>query len=137
MLLAALGALPLWADTDIDDKVQVVTQNGAQPDCLAPVAINRIDGEKQVLPARGFLIEPGVHTINGRVTLDSAKCHPMEVNQHIGKAADLEVNFEPGRIYYIAYDRSALNTEEWSLVVWKVEYPDPLLDYIQPSDNIQ
>ena len=142
MLVLVLAVFPVSADLDEPDPdkpdvARVVTQNDLPSDCLAPVAINRIDGEMRALPARGFEIESGVHTVNGRATLDTTKCRPIGGDQQIGSAPDLEVNFEAGRIYYIAYDRSSPDTDEWQLVVWKVEYPRPLLDYPQPLDDIQ
>jgi hypothetical protein len=111
--------------------VKVVTQAGRPGDCLAALAVNKIDGEMRVVPAQGFLIEPGVHTINGRATLDSRKCQPIAADQRIGNVADLEANFETGRTYYIAYDHKSQNTQEWRLVVWKVEIDHSLETFIQ------
>ena len=131
-----LAALPLVADP-LDEEpaaiemVKVVTQAGRPGDCLAALAVNKIDGEMRVVPARGFLIEPGVHTINGRATLDSRKCQPIAADQRIGSVADLEVNFEAGRTYYIAYDHKSQNTEECRLVVWKVEIDNSFETFIQ------
>jgi hypothetical protein len=131
-----LAALPLMADP-LDEEsaaiemVKVVTQAGRPGDCLAALAVNKIDGEMRVVPAQGFLIEPGVHTINGRATLDSRKCQPIAADQRIGNVADLEANFETGRTYYIAYDHKSQNTQEWRLVVWKVEIDNSLETFIQ------
>ena len=136
MLVLMLVALPLVADPVGEDPaavemVNVVTQAGPPADCLAALAVNKIDGELRVVPAQGFLIEPGVHTINGRATLDTRKCPPTAPDQHIGRAADLEVNFEHGRTYYIAYDHKSQNAEEWRLIVWKVEIDSPPQTYSQ------
>ena len=141
MLGLMLSVLPLAADLVTEDlagedpggneMVKVVTQAGQPADCLAAVAVNKIDGELRVVPAQGFLIEPGMHSINGRATLDTTKCQPITGYTQIGTAVDLEVNFELGRTYYIAYDHESPNIEEWRLVVWKVEFVDP------PQANIQ
>jgi hypothetical protein len=85
------------------------------------VAINKIDGEKRVVSAQGFLIEPGVHRINGMATLDLTNCPLSDNNLTITSAADLEVDFEPGGTYYIGYSFEPGKTEEWKLVVWHVE----------------
>ena len=132
LMLAALplAAAPLGEDPAAE-MVKVVTRAGPPADCLAAIAVNKIDGELRAVPARGFLVEPGVHTINGRATLDARKCQPLTAYQQIGRAADLEVNFEPGRTYYIAYDHKSQNTEEWKLVVWKVEFDNPPQTFIQ------
>ncbi len=100
---------------------RVVTLDRLPHECLAPVAISRIDGESRAVPAQGFLIEAGLHRINGRAVLDMAKCRPLETDQRIPPAADLAMDFKAGHVYYIAYDRSHTDSTEWRLVVWKVE----------------
>lgn len=133
LVLAALPLVadPVGEDSAVSEMAKVVTQAGRPGDCLAALAVNKIDGELRVVPAQGFLIEPGIHTINGRATLDTRKCQPITADQQISSAADLEVNFEAGRTYYIAYDHKSQNTEEWRLVVWKVEFDNPPQTLIQ------
>lgn len=111
--------------------VRVVTTAQLQDECLAPVEITRIDGMRQAVPARGFMIEPGLHRLNGRAVLDTTRCWPLDENLHIPPAADLEVDFEEGKVYYLAYDRNHPDVNRWQLVVWKVEQA-PLL---QPDAN--
>ena len=132
LMLAALPLLaaPIGEEPDVE-MVKVVTRAGPPADCLAAIAVNKIDGELRAVPAEGFLIEPGVHAINGRAMLDTRKCQPVTTYQQIGRATDLEVNFESGRTYYIAYDHKSQNTEEWKLVVWKVEFDNPPQTFIQ------
>jgi len=133
LMLAALPLVadPVGEDSAVSELAKVVTQAGRPGDCLAALAVNKIDGELRVVPAQGFLIEPGIHTINGRATLDTRKCQTIAVDQKIGSTADLEVNFETGKTYYIAYDHKSQNTEEWRLVVWKVEFDNPSQTFIQ------
>ena len=100
---------------------KVVTYMGRPADCLAPLEVNTIDGEKRTVPARGFLIEPGVHTVNGRATLDLTNCPLGDSNLYISSAADLEVDFQPGTTYYLGYQHQSANPEEWQLVVWHIE----------------
>ncbi|MDH4019211.1 MAG: hypothetical protein OEU84_06385 [Xanthomonadales bacterium] len=113
--------LPLSSELATDRMAKVVTSTGRPADCLAPLAVNTIDGENRVVPARGFLIEPGVHTVNGKATLDLASCPLSDNNLYISRAADLEVNFQPGTTYYLGYQHQSANPEEWQLVVWHVE----------------
>lgn len=117
------------------EMVRVVTGAGLQDDCLAPVAITRIDGLERAVSAKEFLIEPGMHTLNGRATLDTTKCHPIAGEPGLKKAPDLEVNLELGNTYFIAYDRSSLNSNEWKLVVWKVEQALPPGEPPAPMDR--
>ena len=123
LLALFLVVQPLAADLVNCDMARVVTQDNKMEDCLAPVKINRIDGEKRVVSAQGFLIEPGIHTINGRVTLDTTRCENIKGDLQLGRSPGLEINFEPGRTYHIAYDQDSPDTGDWRLIVWKVDQP--------------
>ncbi len=139
LTLAVAPVAAAQTDSEIagSEMVKVVTQSAQASDCLAPVAVYKIDDEMVVVPAQGFLIEPGVHTINGRATLDITKCRPIDGANQPGRVPDLEVTFEFGNTYYIAYDRSSSNPGEWGLVVWKVEKDYRPGIYQQPPDKIQ
>ena len=137
LVVAPVAAEPANDEIANSEMVKVVTQAAQASDCLAPVAVYRIDDENVVVPAHGFLIEPGVHTINGRATLDTSKCRPIDGDNELGSVPDLEVTFEFGNTYYIAYDRSSSNPGEWGLVVWKVEKDYRPGIYQQPPDQIQ
>jgi len=113
--------LPLSSGSTPLEMARVLTSKGRSADCLAPVAVNKIDGELRTVSARGFLIEPGVHTLNGKAALDLTYCPLSDSNLMISSAADLEVEFEPGGTYYIGYFHQPANTEEWKLVVWQIE----------------
>jgi len=151
MWILTSAALPVVADQPIEDQAianqffadqaiiemaRVVTEYGGLEECLASVEITRVDGVKQVVPAHGFQIESGVHSLNGRAILDTTKCKPLNGNQKIPGAVDLLVNFEAGNTYYIAYDRSHPSIDEWKLVVWKVEQADPPENQMQSQDGI-
>jgi len=123
MLGLALAVQPLAADLVVCDKARVVTQVSAQGECLAPVAITRIDGEKAAVSAKGFLIEPGAHTLNGRVTLDTTRCQTLLGDLQLGSSPGMEINFEAGRTYHIAYDHESPDPAEWRLVIFKVDQP--------------
>ena len=121
--LSAQLAAAKESDTElnVNEMARVLTSRGRPAECLAPIVVNKIDGEKRVVSALGFLIEPGVHTINGRAILDMTNCPLVESNPAINTAEDLEVNFEPGATYHIGYFHAPANTQEWKLVVWHIE----------------
>ena len=121
MWVLLLAVSPLAANPAGTGMAEVVTQVSRPADCLAAVAINRVDGRPRTLPAKGFLITPGFHTLNGRAKLDITHCPFTDSGQRIGGADDLEASFEAGRTYYIGYDHKPANSEEWKLVIWKVE----------------
>ena len=133
LLLAALSAaaeLPV-NEMAVNEMSKVITETALPSECLAPVVITSIDGVKQAVPGNGFPLEPGVHSVNGLVLLDTTKCRRPDVELDIRTTADLVVDFEAGKIYYIAYDRTFQNPEEWKLVVWKIEQSN------SPEDQLQ
>lgn len=100
---------------------RIISGQSLPEDCLAAVAINRVDGQPRVVPAQGFLIEPGAHTLNGLATLDLTYCSIAGDDRQINTAADLEYDFEAGTTYYIGYYHKSHISDERRLVVWKVE----------------
>lgn len=113
--------LPLSGEVDAGTMARVVTGGGRPAECLAPLAVTRIDGEARSVSAKGFLIEPGLHTINGRATLDLTHCPIDDPGLMIGNAADLEVDFVAGSTYFIGYYHPPDRPGEWKLVVWNIE----------------
>ncbi len=113
------------------EMARIISDQSQAEDCLAAVAINRVDGEPKQVPAQGFLIEPGVHTINGLATLDLTHCSIAGDDRQIHTTADLEYNFEAGTSYYIGYYHKSHISEERRLVVWKVEPSIPVERIIQ------
>jgi hypothetical protein len=113
--------LPLTNEPGAIEMARVVTFKSRPEECLASLAVTRIDGEMRAVSAQGFLIEPGTHTINGMATLDVTHCPLSDRNPYISTTPDLEVEFAAGSTYYIGYYHGAANTEEWKLVVWHIE----------------
>ena len=103
----------------------VVTDQSHPQDCLAAVVINRVDGEPRVVSAKGFSIEPGVHTLNGLAILDTSYCSITGDERQINTAPDLQVEFDAGQSYFIGYDFKPEGSDERQLVVWKVEQTAP------------
>jgi len=122
--------LPLSADVDAGTMARVVTGGGRPAECLAPLAVTRIDGEARAVSAQGFLIAPGVHTINGRATLDLSYCPLSDPRPTIGDTADLEVEFEADSTYYIGYYYPPDRPAEWKLTVWNIE-TSPVVEQIE------
>lgn len=113
--------MPLSSAATATGMAAVITSEGRPADCIAPVAVTRIDGEARTVSAKGFLIEPGVHTINGRAALDLTNCPLSDNELAIGAVADLEIDFLPGSTYYIGYYHQPTNSLDWKLVVWHME----------------
>lgn len=120
-----LELVPLPTELQLSGMAKVVTHVARPEDCLAAIMVNRIDGEKRLVSAREFVIEPGVHTISGKAILDTTHCPITDPRLQVPSAPDLEMNFEIGNTYYIGYFHKSENTEEWQLVVWNVETNPP------------
>ena len=119
-------------DGPIEIEMARVISNQSRPeDCLAAVAINRVDGEPRVLPAQGFLIEPGLHAINGLAMLDITHCSIAGDERQINTTADLEYIFESGVTYYIGFYHRSQISDERRLVVWKTELSTPFEQFFQ------
>ena len=113
------------------EMARIISDQSQAENCLAAVAINKVDGEPRLVPARGFLIEPGIHSINGLATMDITHCSIAGDDRQINTAADLEYNFEAGITYYIGYYHKPHISDERRLVVWKVERSLPVDRLIQ------
>ncbi len=122
--------LPLAGEADTGAMARVVTDKGRPAECLAPLAVTRIDGEARAVSAQGFLITPGVHTVNGRATLDLSYCPLSDPRLRVGDTADLEVEFEAGNTYYIGYYYPPDRPAEWKLTVWNIE-ASPVIEDIE------
>ena len=116
-----LELVPLPTELRLSGMARVVTGTGRPLDCLAPVAITKIDGEPVSVSAKSFDIEPGLHRINGRAMLDTTHCPIDDPYFRMYPAEDLEVNFELGFTYYIGYVHQSADPGEWQLVVWDIE----------------
>lgn len=119
--------MPLSSAETATGMAMVITSEGRPADCIAPVAVTRIDGEGRTVSAKGFLIEPGVHSINGRAALDLTNCPLSDHKLTIDAVADLEVDFLPGSTYYIGYYHQPTNSLDWKLVVWHMEQSSQIM----------
>ena len=122
LLQGALAAQELSnEEMAVEEMARVITSGAPPVDCIASVEIDRIDGENKAVSKHGFDIEPGQHSLNGRALIDTTWCELSKNTPAFGPVADLEINFQAGRTYYIGFDHHADNPQEWQLVVWKVE----------------
>ncbi len=122
VMMMSLALLPSMVFAKDENKARVVTFKSNPVKCLAAVAIKQIDGHLRQLPALGFEIEPGWHTMHGMATLNLRDCPVVE--ERIRKQVHvppLEWLFEPGKVYYVGLDHSSAQRRNWRLVVWKVE----------------
>ena len=117
--LTLLLLLPLTAVAS--EKAKVITSHERPVQCIAPIEVNKIDGEEVLVNTKVIEIEPGKHTISGRAphvntTYCRAPAGPTFVD-----VPPLEHEFEAGKTYWVGLDHSAHNRREWRYVVWKEE----------------
>ncbi len=120
LLAVALLATAATAAARDPAMAMIVTSYDRPAQCISPIAVHRIDGEEVQVPTLGFEIEPGIHSLNGRATLNLDYCKTLRGNEQIN-IPDLETVFEAGKTYYVGFDHSAPRREDWRLVVWKTE----------------
>lgn len=119
-LIAAILALPLAAGAK-EGKVQIITSFSDGANCISPMHIRKIDGKEAAVQRMGFWVEPGMHTMSGSALIDTSFCQTVGRNTSPPRAKPLEANFELGKVYYVGYDHSSRDRNEWKIVIWKVE----------------
>jgi hypothetical protein len=116
----ALLLLPLSGVAGEAGKVQVITSFNDAAQCISPVRINKIDGKEATVQRMGFNLEPGKHTLSGSALIDVSNCPTIGSTTRHHQAEPLEAEFELGKVYYVGYDHSSSNRDDWKIVIWKV-----------------
>lgn len=119
-VLIALSVLPGSSFAGDPAKARIITSNERLTQCISPVEIKQVDGEERQLPAQGFELSPGAHSLQGSAKLNLTYCQaqPESTATHV---PPLEAVFEAGKTYYIGLDHSSGDRSQWKFVVWKVE----------------
>jgi len=102
-------------------KVQVITSFSNATQCISPVRIRKIDGKEAAVNRMGFSLEPGSHTLSGSALIDASICPTLGATTRTPPARPLEADFVAGKVYYVGYDHSSRDRNEWKIVVWKIE----------------
>jgi len=121
LLPGAALVLAAFASHGAADTATIVTGAEGPTACMAPVHIHRIDGREKVVPAQRFELAPGRHTMTGRAIINTRFCRTMGNRNAKQEVEPLEADFELGKVYYVGYDHSAQDRDDWGLVIWKVE----------------
>ena len=121
LVVSALLASPTTANAD--DMARIVTQDTRPEECISRVAIQKIDGEEKFVPAEGFKLKPGRHTLSGTVALDTRYCLDTERLRgvRIEAIAPLEADFEAGKTYFVGFDHQSTDPAQWGYVIWQIE----------------
>lgn len=117
-LIACAIVMPAQAEEKA--VARIVTQNSDPANCISRVAVRTINGENKFVSPQGFNLKPGKYTLSGTVALDTRYCKVAPGNSY-HSVPPLEAEFEAGKTYYIGFDHSSSNREDWAYVIWKVE----------------
>jgi hypothetical protein len=120
LLIPVSGLTQQQEQTRDQSKARIVTSQGQAEECISPLAVTRIDGGTVVVSHKAFEIEPGIHRLNGRTTMNMRHCQPLRGEDRM-VVGDLEEEFEAGKSYFVGFDHSDADKNEWKLVVWLVE----------------
>ena len=106
-----------------EGKAKIVTQAFRDAECISQVTIRKLDGQNRFLSPQGFEVDAGKHSMSGSIAFNSGNCPGHSGNPRSNKRqyAPLEADFEAGKTYYVGFDHSATDPEEWAYVIWKVE----------------
>jgi len=117
----ALLLLPFMVAAENAPKANITTGTEKAAECISSVHVNNIDGREVKVQALGFDVDPGTHTMTGRALINTSFCKAMGKGSQRHKVEPLEADFEAGKTYFVGYDHSSSNRNDWKLVVWKVE----------------
>lgn len=106
---------------DHQQQAKIITGNEKPSECISSVHVNTIDGKQVYVQPLGFDLEPGNHSLNARAVVNTSFCKAVGPSNGREKTEPLEANFEAGKTYYLGYDHSSSNRNDWKLVIWKIE----------------
>ncbi len=89
-----------------------------------PVKIYEIDGKQITSRDNGVWLKPGKHNIRVSAMVNTSQLNKFTTRVQKSYNKDkkiLDINVEEGKIYYVGYDASDRNPNNWKPVVWKVK----------------
>jgi len=113
--------LPVRVWSDKAEEAKVITGQNRAAQCISPVHVRKIDGREASVQSMGFSLEPGTHTMTGSALIDASMCKTVGRGTGRNKIEPLEADFEAGKTYWVGYDHSSTDRNDWKLVIWKVE----------------
>ena len=120
LIVLMLAMLPVSVFSADPTKARIITSDQRITQCISSMHIRQVDGKERQLPALGFDLKPGIHTLQGTAKLNLTFC-PVLREMHKTNVPPLQALFEAGKTYYIGLDHSSKSREDWRIVVWKVE----------------
>ena len=113
--------LPAQVRPDESGEAKIITGHNKAAQCISPVQVRKIDGREASVQSMGFSLEPGTHTLTGSAKINTSFCKTVGRGTGRNKIEPLEAEFEAGKTYWVGYDHSSTDRNDWKLVIWKVE----------------
>ena len=91
---------------------------------IFPVKLFEIDGKQVLNRESGVWLKPGTHSIRVSAVINASSRSTTITRLQKSYNKDkktLEINVEEGNVYYVGYDASDKNPNNWKPVVWKVK----------------
>lgn len=117
LLIPVLFVPSAWAT----EKVRIITGDERPTECISSVQINNIDGREVRVPPLEIQVEPGKRTLRGRAIINTDFCPAVGIRNTNLDIKPLEADFEIGKVYYVGYDHSSSDRNDWGLVIWQVD----------------
>ena len=120
-VIFCLFFVPFQTHADADAKAKIITSANQAAKCISPVQILNIDGSEVKVQHMGFDLDPGKHTMSGRALIDATYCKTVGKSTNRYGTTPLEAEFEAGKSYWVGFDHSSPDRNEWKYVIWKVK----------------
>jgi nicotinic acid phosphoribosyltransferase len=91
---------------------------------IFPVKLYEINGEQVLKRENGVWLKPGKHSIKVSAVINKNQLTKSITKFQKGYNRDkniLDITVEEGNIYYVGYDASDRNPNNWKPVVWKTK----------------
>jgi hypothetical protein len=88
-----------------------------------PVSLYSIDGKQVLTRNNAVWLSPGKHTIrvNSKIDLTGRSAVVTARKKNNSKNKAIEIDVKEGKKYYVGYDASDDNSNNWQPIVWKVK----------------
>ena len=120
---AILNASPFAKPSEPNGILNLATPHTSRD--IFPVVINNIDGRNVPDRSNAVWLTPGKHSIRVRAVVVNLNSRSHALTRRQTKInrinRTLELTVEEGKTYYIGYDTSGRNPNDWKAVVWKVK----------------
>ena len=111
---------PLNLQWQPESQAKIITQNGVQERCIAPVSVYEINDQTTSVSQQGFYLEAGHYRIKAQGLVSTFGCPVLYIPKHY-RIPPIEATFEAGKVYYLGMDHSSTRITDWRVVIWRVE----------------